>query len=92
MVKQIPEKTSDFGMSCVPGSGPPGEPLSARASSSLLDDPAEDPPVEETSPASPVAGKQLQREASASILCRQASELRRDSSQVGPRGSMVDPW
>ena len=54
-----------------------------RASSSLLDEPAEDPQEElPPSPSSP-AGKQLQREASASILCRQASELRRDSSQVG---------
>eukprot|EP00438_Fugacium_kawagutii_P002115 Skav218465 [mRNA] locus=scaffold538:858317:861653:+ [translate_table: standard] len=71
---------------------PPGSAPNARASSSLLDDPAEDPPVEEPSPTSPVAGKQLQREASASILCRQASELRRDSSQAGDRsgGSMGD--
>jgi len=56
--------------------------VARRASSSLLDEPAEDPQEElPASPSSP-AGKQLQREASASILCRQASELRRDSSQA----------
>ena len=58
-----------------------------RASSSLLDDLEDDTPVtEEASPSSPLAGKQLQREASASILCRQASELRRDSSQADEDG------
>lgn len=65
-----------------------------RASSSLLDDlevpetaeadaaEAAEAEASEASPSSPAAGKQLQREASASILCRQASELRRDSSQA----------
>ncbi|CAK9108996.1 Calcium-dependent protein kinase 3 [Durusdinium trenchii] len=50
-----------------------------RGSSSLLDDAPS--PTSPESPTSPT-GKMLQREASASILCRQASDLKRDSSQA----------